>query len=328
MQSVAEKKKAFAFTLRPLAESDIPAFIDYVNECAAREKAVEATTLEEFLQWYRSPTNEEHETLAFLTNGDGTEGRIIGEVGTTLRPGDTRSWAWMHVHPDYRNKGVGSALYAEYMRQADQAGATQRSVNPSREATLLIEFLEKRGHKLERWFWDMQLPAEQEVEPARMPDGFVTHTFVHNQDEELLTHVRNATFAEHYGFVERTVEEVTYRTKQSDFFADGIFFAFDGDKVAGFCYTSRDQHEWERRGETVGHIQLLGVMPEYRGRGLGRALLLEGVNYLRQFVSLVELGVEGKNDKALALYESVGFKVYKGWANMLKTNYELLTTGS
>ena len=57
-------------------------------------------------------------------------------------------------------------------------------------------------------------------------------------------------------------------------------------------------------------------MPEYRGRGLGRALLLVGVNYLRQYVSLVELGVEGKNDTALALYESVGFKVYKGWANM------------
>jgi mycothiol synthase len=318
MQSIAEKKKAFAFALRTLADGDIPACVDYINECAALEKAMEPITLEEFLQWHNSPTSDDHETLAFLTNEDGREGRIIGDVSFSIHSPDTHSSGWMHVHPDYRNNGVGSALYAEYMRQADEAGATQMSITPSREATLLIEFIEKRGHKLERWFWEMQLPAEQEVEPAKMPAGFITHTFMHDQDEELLAHVRNATFAEHYGFVQRTVEDITYRTKQPDFFADGIFIAFDGDNVAGFCNTSRDQREWERRGETVGHIQLLGVMPEYRGRGLGRALLLEGVNYLRQYVSLVELGVEGKNDTALALYESAGFKVHKGWANMLK----------
>ena len=53
--------------------------------------------------------------------------------------------------------------------------------------------------------------------------------------------------------------------------------------------TSRDEREWERRGEKVGHIGLLGVMPAYRGRSLGRALLLIGVNYLREFVPTVEL---------------------------------------
>jgi mycothiol synthase len=151
-----------------------------------------------------------------------------------------------------------------------------------------------------------------------MPDGFVVHTFVPGQDEELLTDVRNRSFAEHYGSVPRTVEEMTYRTTLPDFHPDGLFFAFDGDKPAGFCYTSRDPREWKRRGETVGHINLLGVVPEYRGRGLGRALLLQGVNYLRQYVSLVELGVEGKNDNALALYESVGFGLYKAWGNMIK----------
>jgi mycothiol synthase len=318
MQSIEEKKGTFAFTIRPMADSDVHASIEYVNECSSREKWLDTISEEEFLQWLASPMNNDHESIAFLTNEDGSEGRIIGNVSFGIHPPDTRSWGWFHVHPDYRNKGVGSALYAEYVRQADEAGATQMSLNPNREATCLIDFLEKRGHELERWFWDMQLPTDQAVEAAKMPEGFVTHTFVHDQDEELLTNVRNVTFADHYGSVPRTVEEITYRTKQPDFFADGVFFAFDGDKIAGFCYTSRDQREWERRGETVGHIQLLGVMPEYRGRGLGRALLLEGVNYLRQFVSLVELGVEGKNDNALALYESVGFKVYKGWGNMIK----------
>jgi mycothiol synthase len=314
----AEKRHTFAYSIRPMAEADIQAVVEYINECAGLEPVSDSLTLEEFLQWYNRPSREDHETLAFLTNEDGSEGRIIGDMNFATHPPEPRSWGWLLVHPDYRNNGVGSALYAEYMRLADEAGVTLVSLEPSREATLLIAFLEKRGHKLERWFWDMQLPAEREVEPATMREGFVTHTFVPGQDEQLLADVRNATFAEHYGFVTRSVEEMAYRTRQPDFYPDGLFFAFEGDKIAGFCYTSRDQSEWERRGETVGHIQLLGVMPEYRGRGLGRALLLEGVNYLRQYVSLVELGVEGKNDTALALYESAGFKVYKGWANMLK----------
>jgi mycothiol synthase len=318
MQSTAEKKSTFRYTLRPLVDADIPAFVDFRNECARLEEAVEPVSLEEWTEWHHSPMNDDHDTLAFLTKDDGSEGKIIGHMVFELHPGDTRSSGWMHVHPDYRNRSLGSALYSEYLRQSDEAGVTELIMTPSRHATLLIDFLKKRGHELERWFWDMQLPAEQPIEPASMPEGFVTHTFVPDQDEELVTHVRNVTFADHYGSAQRTVEEMIYHTKQPDFHADGVFFAFDGDKIAGFCYTTRDQREWERRDETVGHIQLLGVMPEYRGRGLGRALLLVGVNYLRQYVSLVELGVEGKNETALALYESAGFKPYKGWANMLK----------
>ncbi len=312
-----EKKSKCTYTLRPLREADIPAFVEYANECAGLEEAVEPISLSEWSEWYHNPMNHDKDTLAFLTNQDGSEGRIIGNLVFGRHPGETRSWGWMYVHPDYRKNGLGNALYAEYLRQADEAGVKTLIMNPSRHATLLTDFLTRRGYELERWFYDMQLPAERPVESPRMVKGFRVHTFVPGQDEQLVTHVRNVTFADHYGSVQRTVEEMTYRTKQQDFHPDGIFFAFDGDKPAGFCYTTRDPREWERRGETVGHIQLLGVMPEYRGKGLGRALLLEGVNYLRQFVALVELGVEGKNDKATALYESVGFKLHKAWANMI-----------
>jgi len=318
MQSTIAKKGTFGYTLRTMTDSDIPAFIDYTNECASLEKSVDSITLDEFMDWHHNPMNHDRETLAFLTDEDGSEGKIIGDMNIGMNPPDTRAWGWMHVHPDYRNNGVGSALYARYVQQAEEAGVSEMHITPSREATLLIDFLTRRGHHLERWFWDMQLPAEQEVDPTVMPEGFTVRTFVPDQDEELLTHVRNVTFADHYGSVDRTVEEMTFRTKQPDFFPDGMFFAFEGDNVAGFCYTGRDRREWERRGETIGHIHQLGVVPGYRGCGLGRALLLEGVNYLRQYVSLVELGVEGKNDNALALYKSVGFDLHKGWANMLK----------
>jgi mycothiol synthase len=327
MYSAIEKESTFAYLLRPMGEEDIERFVDFSNECAARENVIDSITLEEFTEWHHNPTNRDKVTLALLTDEDAGEGKIIGAMSFAIFPPIMRSRGWLfHVHPDYRDNGVGSALYKEYIRQAEEAGATEMSISARSEAALLMDFLVRRGHELDRWHYIMQLPAEVEVEAARMPEGIITHTFMHGQDEQLLADVRNVTFAEHYGSVPRTIEEMTYRTRQADFHADGVFFAFDGDKPAGFCYTSRDPREAERRGEMVGHIQLLGVMPVYRGRGLGRVLLLVGVNYLRQYVPVVELGVEGKNDTAIALYESVGFKRYKAWANMVKARGGLLTT--
>jgi ribosomal protein S18 acetylase RimI-like enzyme len=76
----------------------------------------------------------------------------------------------------------------------------------------------------------------------------------------------------------------------------------------------------EAHGQTVGkvHLQLLGglggiyglgVLPEYRGRGLGRAILLEGVRRLKAAgAGEIMLQVATGNENALHLYESCGFQ--------------------
>ena len=58
-----------------------------------------------------------------------------------------------------------------------------------------------------------------------------------------------------------------------------------------------------------GAIQNLGVVPEARGRGVGRGLLLRalhGFRTARLFRAYLE--VTAKNDAAIALYRSVGFR--------------------
>jgi mycothiol synthase len=319
MTTPTSSRQDLAFTLRLMTEEDLPTVVDAINEWSTLEEdVIDSASLSEAEEWYHSPLNHEIIVNAFVLNDDKTEGKLVGFATISRHPDDDRAWCSMHVHPDYRNQGLGTALYGECVRRAEEAGATSIHFNPSRNATLLIDFLQRRGYTVERYFWDMRLEADHPTEAATLPAGFTLRTFVPDQDEALFTHVRNVTFADHYGSVQRTVEEFSALTKQTWFHADGVFFAFDGDEIAGFCMTSRDEREWERRGEKVGHIGLLGVMPAYRGRSLGRALLLIGVNYLREFVPTVELGVEGKNDSALALYRSVGFHEYKGWANMVR----------
>ena len=55
---------------------------------------------------------------------------------------------------------------------------------------------------------------------------------------------------------------------------------------------------------------MLGVNPDYRGRGTGKRLLLAGLSYLKsKGVAIAELEVDSQNETACALYQAIGFKV-------------------
>ena len=77
---------------------------------------------------------------------------------------------------------------------------------------------------------------------------------------------------------------------------------------AGVCWAGISEQRNARRGEPVGYIHSLGVVPEHRRHGQGRALLLTGMRWLRDNgQGAIELGVMGDNALALPLYRSVGY---------------------
>jgi mycothiol synthase len=89
--------------------------------------------------------------------------------------------------------------------------------------------------------------------------------------------------------------------------------ACDGDKVIGYCWT-RTIYEAGTNGRK-GQIFMLGVDPDYRGRGIGKGVLLAGLSYLKsKGFQVAELTVDSRNQAACTLYRSVGFRV---WASSL-----------
>jgi ribosomal protein S18 acetylase RimI-like enzyme len=62
--------------------------------------------------------------------------------------------------------------------------------------------------------------------------------------------------------------------------------------------------------DNIGGIYGLEILPEYRGKGYGRELLIRSINKLKESkVNAINLQVETKNNNALNLYKSCGFKV-------------------
>lgn len=74
---------------------------------------------------------------------------------------------------------------------------------------------------------------------------------------------------------------------------------------AGPCGTVQGLRE--RSG--LGSIQNIGVLPGWRGRGLGEALLLQALHgFRREGMGRAQLEVTAQNDTALRLYRRLGFR--------------------
>jgi ribosomal protein S18 acetylase RimI-like enzyme len=69
----------------------------------------------------------------------------------------------------------------------------------------------------------------------------------------------------------------------------------------------------------------MGLLPEYRGRGLGRRLATQAIESARQAgIERVELEVFASNQPAIALYRTLGFVIegVKKMARKLDGTYD------
>ncbi|HIE56635.1 MAG TPA: GNAT family N-acetyltransferase [Anaerolineales bacterium] len=67
----------------------------------------------------------------------------------------------------------------------------------------------------------------------------------------------------------------------------------------------------DRKSSQLAWIATIGVLPEFRGRGIGAALLMECETRLN--VSSIRLNVRQKNEAAIRLYEGFGYRRIDAW---------------
>ncbi|MFY9315099.1 MAG: GNAT family N-acetyltransferase [Burkholderiales bacterium] len=89
----------------------------------------------------------------------------------------------------------------------------------------------------------------------------------------------------------------------------GVFGAFEDAVLVGIVALGR---QGMRKLQHKAFVWSMYVIPQFRGKGAGRALLLEALTLARSVRGLlqVNLGVNASNVPAIRLYESVGFKVF------------------
>jgi len=237
------------------------------------------------------------------------DGDIIGymDIKPELAIGRVVLGCW--VHPEHRRRGLASKLSSCAMRRARELGVRVVHVNIMSDNAVAKSVLSRLGFSLARRFLELKL----DMPNVHWPDiNQATLECRHLQaDEEVkLTQIQNLTFAGHWGYNPNTVEEITYKTKLSDFSPEDVILACDGDKIGGFCWTRVVFERGSDSGEREGQIYMIGVAPDYRGKGVGKKLLLAGLNYLKsKGLKIAVLFADSENEAACALYKSIGFRV-------------------
>ena len=118
----------------------------------------------------------------------------------------------------------------------------------------------------------------------------------------------NDSFIDHISFAPERVERFL---NMRDCNEDPHVFtvAKDKDRIAGLALSEYSRTYNAEKGLNVGWVVILGVLPEYRKRGLGKVLLADSMSWiLKEGADTVYLGVFAKNEKALSLYASFGFE--------------------
>ncbi len=232
------------------------------------------------------------------------------------------------VHPSRTGIGLGAALVRWAERRAkvhadlaDPAIDVVVRVGLERRDTAGQDRLERMGYRIVRHFWEMERDLSEPIESPRWPEGLEVRSMQPGQERQF-HEVERESFADHWGMAPISAEDAWIRFQdilRSDPFIEPalLFGAWDGDELAGICFTT-SAHEGD---PTIGWIADLGVLKPWRRRGIGEALLLHSFDeFRRRGLPRAGLGVDAANDTgATDLYERAGMKVVRRYEAFEKT---------
>jgi mycothiol synthase len=118
--------------------------------------------------------------------------------------------------------------------------------------------------------------------------------------------LNNHIFAHHADQGNWAMADLENRMAEPWFEPQGFFLATQSGKIEGFVWTKIHQDLVNQ--DPVGELYVVGTAPEHHGRGIARALSVEAINYfVTKGLKHAMLYVDADNEKALKLYQSLGF---------------------
>jgi mycothiol synthase len=215
------------------------------------------------------------------------------------------------VHPRLRGRGIGTKLVDALVTAADGRPVRLWAHGDLPAATRLAT---SAGFERVRSLWQMRRSLQAPLDRPVFAGGITLRTFVPGRDEPAWIDLNRRAFARHPEQGAWTRDDLNQRERESWFDPAGFFLAERDGRLAGFHWTkihgaqAGGQQDSAHGHEAIGEVYVVGVDPAERGSGLGRALTLAGLRYLRsRGLFQVMLYVDESNTAAIRLYESLGF---------------------
>jgi len=175
----------------------------------------------------------------------------------------------------------------------------------------LLHELERRGFARVRVSHRMTIDLGEPTPDPVWPDGIEVRTFEPG-DERVFYDLHQETFKDSWEPIEETYDEWAHQFLGADALAPALWaLAVAANEPAGFAMCHPHAVDTE-----LGWVRVFGVRRPFRGRGIGRALLLHTFAQFRgRGMTRAGLGVDATSPTgADKLYESVGMRVYARFA--------------
>ncbi len=252
------------------------------------------------------------------------EGHIVGVAEHTQRPSrfhTHRFWMDGYVHPNYQQKGIGSALFERVIAALEPFDPVLSVCAVQEDKIESVRFLKNRGLQEESRQWNSRLVLGS-FDPT--PYGGFENK-LKTQEIELKTLAELASDPERYHKLYDLWWELTQDVPASggmtptrygfDQFVERTFNGPNFIPDAFFIATHKDAYVgWSdlcagTDGAKLIRTGLTGVKRAYRRKGIALALKLKGIEYAQQHgYETIETSNASINRPMLSINETLGFE--------------------
>lgn len=220
--------------------------------------------------------------------------------------------AWVHVHLDARDRGIGAALLRWTEERARTLGSEKLGQTVSDNNRAGGALLSANRYSVRWYTWVFEKALNEEPEAPEFQDGITLRTFEPGRDDRAMYELIDTAFSDwtdrdpSFGFEDWAASYI----RREDFDPTLTFLLEDQGRLIGvsMCLIYGDE----------GWVQQIAVVRSYRGRGLGGALLQASFRefFLRGLLT-AGLSTESRTG-ARGVYEHVGMRVTRSYTRFSK----------
>lgn len=286
-------------TLRMMRDEDFDAIYDLYKAVEQEAYGRVETTVEELRTWLTAPTVNIETDIRLAFDGD----ELVGYVDVDRVDAEPpRWWTDVRVRPGHDIGALVPDLLAWATERAE-GGGIHRVWAPGTLDDMRAAF-DQLGFERVRSSYRMEIDLTSELPRANV-EGIEIRP-IREGEERVAYDIHQESFRDSWEHMAEPFDEWKHYLVDTESFDRGLWFvAWDGDRPAGAALS--------RVRSGVGWIGILGVLREWRRRGIGRALLLHSfAEFERRGLPRAGLGVDAQSlTGANRLYESAGMHVVR-----------------
>ena len=290
-------------------DSKIEAFIDIAEQVRLkyRPEALPETRerSEDLFKNYWPNTQFSTDLIFAITE----EGKPIA-FAVLMKTNDiTKPWGIAYnVYPEYNTTEVANLLIPEIIRIAKVQNAPGLNAAHRLDNAALKEVILSQNFILTHNTYGLHLIGLDNLPQIATPAGFSFEKSSQITDPIQYVNVLNETHKHFQNFVPDTPETIkNWEIAEKKRFDIAHYYAYEGKRLVGLC-TVEDNLDVTRNRR----IDSIGVLENYRNKGIGSALMSMALHDLNQKGrKKVNIWTSGKNAEAIGLPLKFGFEIDK-----------------